>query len=91
MAAGHRVRTSYTLHLALTVPPPVPWGQPCAMWGELLFHRVEGAWERFAKPFDGKAQNSRPGVTVPSMYWEIRLLQVSLGARSKPHLKFARE
>lgn len=26
LAAGHRVRTSYTLHLALTAPPPVPWG-----------------------------------------------------------------
>lgn len=39
---------------------------------------VEGAWERFAKRFGAEAQNSRPEVTVPSIYWEIRFLQVSL-------------
>lgn len=64
---------------------------PCHV-GELSFHRVQGAWERFAKRFDAEAQNSRPEVTVPSMYWEIEFLQVSLQARSKPHFfKLAQE
>lgn len=70
------VRTSYTAPCPASASSCALGITPCHA-GRAV---AEGAWERFAMGFDAEAQNCRPEVTVPSMRWEIRVLQGSLRA-----------